>query len=42
MYTRTMDETGLASFNSARQKTKGQNLAILDPKNGAFGKLYLH
>jgi hypothetical protein len=40
--TRAMGDIGLTNFNSARQNTKSQNFAVLDLKNGAFGKLYLH
>jgi hypothetical protein len=39
MYTRAMGETGLISFNSVRENTKSQNLAMLDPKNCGLGPL---
>jgi hypothetical protein len=37
-----MGARGLCSFNSVRENTKSENLAILDSKNGDFDKLYLH
>jgi hypothetical protein len=39
MCARSMDDTGLTGFNSARENRKSQNLAILDPKDGDFGPL---
>jgi hypothetical protein len=42
MCTRAMGGIGLINFNSARQNTKSQILAILDPKNGDFTLLQLN
>jgi hypothetical protein len=39
MCTRSMGDTGLFSFNSLRENTKGQHLVILELQNGDFGPL---
>jgi hypothetical protein len=42
MCIRTMNETGLVSFNSVHENTKSQDLAVLNPKNGDFALLQLN